>query len=242
MKLNLVSSAIIGKTEADPLMQLPQFRKATYGMALGSAAIDKVIGSAGVKEIFEKHPEKFGLTCGSSFGELEVTKDFLKTLADSKVARPMLFQNSLHNSTTGFLAIRYHLTGPVITISHGSFAPEHAIEAASMLIGQKSCAFCLAVITETFLKELIDEKRGQPTAIAMLFTTDENLKKYSLSAKGVITNLTVKTLPAKGSYEKLVSLSLNNIAQLEKTFSSSSPKSRIDKSDFGYSEISWERP
>lgn len=92
----------------------PIYRRATPNMALANIAC---------MQILERNPsikkEDLSFVLGTAFGEVESSLKFLKTYAEEGIARPNLFQNSLHNSTLGFVTIQLGLTGPAMTVSQG---------------------------------------------------------------------------------------------------------------------------
>ncbi len=133
--------------------------------------------------------EDCGFVLGSCHGELEVTIDFLKTYSQTGVARPLLFQNSLHNSTSGFICMNWKISGPMLTVSHLHFTGEDAIETGMNLILQGQCRACLvtgvesrvpALIEEIHETKLRDQYRGEGAATLLL--ADEDLA-VALGAK-----------------------------------------------------------
>lgn len=60
--------------------------------------------------------ENIAVIVATHFGEVRSTLDFLAIYNETQVASPTLFQNSLHNSTLGFAAIRLGITGPSMTL------------------------------------------------------------------------------------------------------------------------------
>ncbi len=126
MNLSVLAAGIARPEAAEALLALPEFRKATLNMALACAAIDAMATTL---------PEgNLAAILATSHGELDATIQFLKNLGASGVARPFLFQNSLHSSTLGFLTQRFALRGPAFTVSRGLFSGEDALELASDLI------------------------------------------------------------------------------------------------------------
>jgi hypothetical protein len=154
LNLEILGHGIAREETLETYRLNPAFRKATRAMMLACSSIEAAFEKEPLKGLLQKNPASFSLVLGSAFGELETTKDFLKTLSESGMARPMLFQNSLHNSTTGFVSIHFKFTGPVLTTSHGLFAAEHAFETANLLLKQNHCDFCVVTTVDTFLPEL----------------------------------------------------------------------------------------
>jgi 3-oxoacyl-(acyl-carrier-protein) synthase len=155
----------------EELQKLPQNRKATKNMLLALSASQSLLGSI-------KTNDRFALVLGSSFGELETTKDFLVAL-DKGMARPFLFQSSLHNATTGFLTMNLGITGPSITISQKQATAESVRETAQMLLQSGKADVVMTVVVESEVPGLdIDIKRFSK---AVLFANEVGLE--TLGAK-----------------------------------------------------------
>ncbi len=63
-------------------------------------------------------------------GEMAQTFEFYKNLANNGRAQPLVFQNSLHNSTLGALSLSVSPLSSGITLSNGSISCEMAIDMA----------------------------------------------------------------------------------------------------------------
>lgn len=124
----------------------PDFRKASVPMMLASLSVQRTL--AALPERHADEVKRFGLVVGVDHGELEVTREFLCTLADRGMARPFLFQSALHNATLGFLSLRFGIVGPGFTTSTHYFAGEDALSLADSLIRGGACDACLAVGVE----------------------------------------------------------------------------------------------
>lgn len=85
-----------------------RFRRATPNMIASTLLLEKISSSS-----------QMGLIYASHFGEVASSVDFLFTYHHEKMAKPILFQNSLHNSALGFISIALNIKGPCITISSG---------------------------------------------------------------------------------------------------------------------------
>ena len=136
----------------------PEFRKSTPKMQLASISIGRAIESLAKtkSESAFINRSNIGFILNSGYGELEATTGFLQTFAESGVARPLLFQNSLHSSTTGFCAIHFKLEGPAFTLNHRVFGGEQALLLADTLIADGECDICLVTTVETVPKEFAD--------------------------------------------------------------------------------------
>lgn len=122
------------------------FRKASVPMMVATLAVQRAL--AVLPERHEGEVKDFGLVVGVDHGELEITREFLCTLADRGMARPFLFQSALHNATLGFLSLRFGIVGPGFTTSTHYFAGEDALSLADSLIRGGACQACLAVGVE----------------------------------------------------------------------------------------------
>ncbi len=143
INLSQANSVSIKVKSEDPL-----FRKATRKMILSCAAFDLCLEP--IKAFFTKEDKtRIGLVVGSIIGELESTKDFLLSWDQSKLARPLLFQNSLHNSSAGMIALHYGLTGPVITTSHPDNLACDSLSLAELMLSSGICSYVFVVNVET---------------------------------------------------------------------------------------------
>lgn len=92
----------------------PSYRKATMNMVLATKVCHRAL---------EKHQEidklRLAFVLGTAFGEVTSSLNYLKQLRSENLASPNLFQNSLHNSTLGFVTLQLGLRGPAITVVNG---------------------------------------------------------------------------------------------------------------------------
>ncbi|HRO68606.1 MAG TPA: beta-ketoacyl synthase chain length factor [Pseudobdellovibrionaceae bacterium] len=105
-----------------------RFRKATMNMALTTLCARKVL-----ERIPDIPKEQISLLVGTHFGEIESTLEFLIGVHETHTPRPLLFQNSLHNSTLGFATIQLGLTGPAMTVSSDRETVPAVLELADTL-------------------------------------------------------------------------------------------------------------
>lgn len=189
MKLHVLAAGTARGKDLSKFAALPDFRKATANMVKCYAAIEPML------EHFPKL-EGAGLVLGSSYGELAVTTEFLNTLETQGIARPLLFQNSLHNATLGFLAIRLGITGPSMTVSHRHFTGENCLEAASLLLGSGT-PLCLVFSVESRVSELGPAMRqNYPSVVelgegaaALLLATEETARASGRPTLAVIDSV-----------------------------------------------------
>ncbi len=161
MKLVLLGHGRFTSADLEVYQTPPQWRKATRNMIMATASIERALGK--VPGFIDRANEDTGLVLGSSSGELDTSSEFLITLDRMKVARPLLFQNSLHNATTGFASIHFRLTGPTFSISSGLQMPRETLLMAQALLEDGVCRACLVTLVEGhrllsgFIKESVDE-------------------------------------------------------------------------------------
>lgn len=142
MKSYLVGAGRYDGRPLDTLAAQPEFRRATRNMCFAYLAAMAAL------EFFS--PEgTLGLIVATSHGELEVTLSFLDELRRSGVARPLLFQNSLHNAILGFLARQLGVRGPAITVSDEHDSGENAVRTAELLLATEKIDAVLVVGVDT---------------------------------------------------------------------------------------------
>ncbi len=127
----------------------PAFRKATSNMIAAHAVCQKTL--AGLTEAQKK---SLSFIVATHFGEVSSSLEFLTTLKESKMAKPILFQNSLHNSTLGFVSIQLGLTGPCFTLSADEKTDEAVANTAEALLPlTENVMICYVDMIPAFLKE-----------------------------------------------------------------------------------------
>jgi 3-oxoacyl-(acyl-carrier-protein) synthase len=149
-KIFIVSAQVA--EDPKTFLQEPRYRKATRAMVMANRSVEKTLESLPREVVLQN----CGFILGSCHGELEVTMNFLKTMSETGVARPILFQNSLHNSTTGFVSMSLKSNGPLLTVSNLHFTGEDALETAVCLLKSQSCDFCLVTTVEARVPELVE--------------------------------------------------------------------------------------
>lgn len=130
------------KVRIDALSASSAFRKATPNMKAAFIAIENACEDAALALT---ELAAAATVLGSSYGEIETTTEFMRTLAVEKLARPFLFQSSLHNGTLGFLSVCLCLRGPSFTVSHRHFTGEKALELGLDLINSGAQDIALIV-------------------------------------------------------------------------------------------------
>lgn len=131
MKTNLILEKEISLSTINFDQLDPQFRKATRNMILSFEACSQLLDSKGLK-----NSNQVSLVLGTHFGEVYSSLDFLLTYFETKTPRPILFQNSLHNSTLGFLTIQLGLRGPALTVSDDALTEKSSFDLVDILSEQ----------------------------------------------------------------------------------------------------------
>ncbi|HEX4924917.1 MAG TPA: beta-ketoacyl synthase chain length factor [Bdellovibrionales bacterium] len=166
MKASVVAAARIENATEE---LRPEFRRATANMKLCASALER---------LFEQAPaldrRSCGLVLGTSFGELETTSDFLGTLAAQGVARPLLFQNSLHNATTGFLSLHFKMQGPTATLCDRAHAGHYALTTALLWLEAGLTDWVIAIECDTPVPALPHEPLPRAGAAAALLTRSDD--------------------------------------------------------------------
>ena len=199
MNIHVVTTGLSKTKDLEALKTKAEFRKATRNMMLAWSSIEDALSTlGGILPASTEGASTGAIVMGSGFGELEVTRNFLSGLADSGVARPLLFQNSLHNATLGFIAMKMAFTGPSITLSNRCFTGENCIEVAMQLLTQGQCQFCLVTGVDTLVPELTEVLNAiysSPVALGegaatLLLTNDDGLKILARPALAQLHDVT----------------------------------------------------
>jgi hypothetical protein len=137
----------LGSIEKDP-----KFRKATRNMMLSFLAIQKAV--APYENRLKDFSGQLGLFLGTGHGELEATHHFLTRFKESGHGSPTSFQNSLHNSTAGFLTQKLRIEGVSLTTSNSYFSGENALDLAVLALREDQIRFALVVGVDSLVPGL----------------------------------------------------------------------------------------
>jgi len=248
----LMGAGFATESATDRIRMIPDFRKATRNMAMAYASLENLIRDF-PNDVFREA----GLVFGSSHGELETTKEFLKTLAEAKVARPILFQNSLHNSTVGFLAMKLGITAPTVTLSNGMYTAEDVFEAAWTLLVDGMLDSAFVTVADGVVPELrcVMEMNHRPTgmglgegAATLLLTTKPEIFSSPWIARFTEGFRDIRAQPAPNARcvsvaDSVPDYDTNTLERLARTIGEGvSGTTFFAKRDGGFSEIAWERP
>jgi hypothetical protein len=227
-----------------PFMSEPSYRKATRNMILANDSVTRALASVPREIVLAD----CGYVLGSCHGELEVTINFLKTFSETGVARPILFQNSLHNSTAGFVSMALKLSGPLLTVSNLHFTGEEVMETAICLLQQNSCGFCLVTSVEARVPELVQGLKDTKLrrhytgegAASLLLCNDEGLKKLDQSPIAELTSLRCIRDIKQTFVESENYYESNGIECFVRAILSSEKSLSLSKPDGSHSEFQWQ--
>lgn len=151
--LSLLAHSFVDHNEASAFpLKDRRFRRASFEMVLAFHALEKI--QAPLLKLQEDYDaQDIALICATSHGSLHATVDFLGGLSKSKRARPFVFQNSLHNSITGFLCQSFKLNGPSFTLSHSSLSGEDGLELSYDLIHSGFVKVCILVGVDSLIED-----------------------------------------------------------------------------------------
>lgn len=247
----LMAAGFAQEADIERIRMLPDFRKATRNMAMAYASLEKIVSET-PREILRET----GLVFGSSHGELETTKEFLKTLAEQKVARPILFQNSLHNSTVGFLAMKLGITATTVTLSNGMHTAEDVFETARTLLLDGMVDSVFVTVADGMVPELrsVMEMNHGPSgmglgegAATLLMTSRPERFARPWLARFAEGFRIVRSSPSAAARVVPISDTVpdydtNALERLARAVADPTAKSFfVAKRDGGFSEIAWER-
>lgn len=142
----VISAAAFRGEDLSTFTAPPAWRKATRNMVMAAASIQRAL--AKVPKVQVAGSMRVGFVLGSCSGELDTSVEFLSTWAKSAMARPVLFQNSLHNATTGFCSIQLQQIGPSFTVSSLENTPGECLALAEGLLREGLVDYCLVTLIE----------------------------------------------------------------------------------------------
>lgn len=146
MNASILATGIATPADVPALRDDPLFRKATVPMILAHQALTRAV--AGLTDEARALLPEAALIIGINYAELAVTREFLTTLAVRGMARPFLFQSSLHNAALGFLSTHWGCLGPGFTTTTHYFAGEDALALAQDLLQASACPLALVIGVE----------------------------------------------------------------------------------------------
>jgi hypothetical protein len=248
---NYVIKAVTAEIN-DINMANPEFRNTSRNMVLAHTALDKIFSSHAFLLEFLKQ-KTTGVFVGTSHGELQCTSDFLRSIAVDGLARPILFQNSMHNSILGFVTKTYGLTGPSFTVSSQYFSGEDALCLACDALDSQMIQYALVIGVDTIpsgIENLFYATYEKGVKLvehagAVLLTNKQNLSTISeyITPKAIIRNIKCSKTKANcitENFNKKDYYDSNAIEELDKAIGISSSSVEIGKPDGSSSVFSLE--
>lgn len=169
MRVEILKEAFCEHLELGQKNLGPEFRRATENM-IGSALVCKDV----ISNLTTEEKNNMAVIYASCYGEIAASFDFILSLKRDQIAKPIAFQNSLHNSPLGFLGIHLGLTGASVTVSAG----------ADMNQGIISAAYALLSVHD---KVLICRSETAPIAIKSLYEkVDSSVKNHLNESKAFL--------------------------------------------------------
>jgi hypothetical protein len=205
MKLQVLGAGIFLNSELAAFQPPPAWRKATRNMVMATQSIERALAQSALQVAGDP---AIGFILGSTSGELETSADFISTWSKSRLARPLLFQNSLHNATTGFASIHFKMTGPSFTMSGLEATPEQCLSMAEMLLAEKSCTACIVTLIEghNTLANWLGEPGVVEGACTLIVSNLAACQAMGWKARGEIADLKALNYPNVELHVPLVSI------------------------------------
>lgn len=172
-------------------------RKKSSNMILSEKIINSFLEEFTINE--------YDLIICTGEGELEQTYSFFSSLASKDHARPIFFQNSLHNSTLGSVSLQVPNIHLGISASNGFISFETGLE---MAISSDSLKPVIILGVDAYPKDLIElkEKNYDGTvklktgACGALFLRDKNSDLYRETHGQVLKDLLFSSHELKQNY------------------------------------------
>lgn len=251
-RVMIVSTGIADEQGLAELDQSPQFRKATFNMKMSYLAVEEALKPlAAMRETFKTD---MALFLGTSHGEFNTTLDFLKSWAQQKLARPFVFQNSLHNSTTGFVGLSEGYRAPLVTSSHHYFSGEDALDLACQFIKTGMAAIATVVGVDARAGDYLPHMKGAgfphadwgQGAGCVILTSQEYADKHQLPILGELALIEMRPALDRPVFMESPDFDVRHFydAQAVENLAQSvrqgrSQELRLEKPNGGHSRIAW---
>lgn len=148
MNIRTIGFAEISETQIHSIND-PIFRKATHNMIAALKVCEE-----SCSHLTEDQKNSLAVVVMTQFGEVSSSLEFLTTLKEQNLAKPILFQNSLHNSTLGFITIHLKITGPALTLSADKNSDQAITNTIKSLLSlTDQVLFCSVDIIPEYLKK-----------------------------------------------------------------------------------------
>jgi hypothetical protein len=251
MKIFVIGSGIASTGDlqkAGSILQAkPSFRKASVNMKLAYLACTSALRESGIET---PALSDAAFVLGSSYGELIQTKEFLKACAKEGLARPLLFQSSLHNGTLGFLSLELQTQGPSFTVSHHYLTGEKSMELAMDLL--RDCVAEIALVSAvevmdpdlrpSLLCKMPEGVRWQDGAASLVLVSESWLAKNPRKNAAEIVEISYGHTEAKFSGEYYDSDGIKKFITELLGSRECSGRAEFLKRDGKISQIDWRAP
>lgn len=183
----LIAQAHATVEELDFLKDEPDYRKATPNMMMAAQSAQRVFSELPTESL-SLLKDKMAFVLGTALGEIETTMEFLTTLQSTGVARPVLFQNSLHNAILGFLTILLRVQGPSTTVSLGADTFKASLEAAELFLQISPIVLVTQVeyghplLNEMLMNSSMREWKKMQFASSYLFANKSSVETLGLTS------------------------------------------------------------
>ncbi len=198
MRIAVCAAGFSQGTYSAALKSKPSFRKSS---SMTIMAFDAILDAGLVEPNLRPLLDESAFIVGSSYGEIENTREFLKTWSNSGLARPLLFQSSLHNGTLGFLALELGMMGPSFTVSHFHLTGEKSLSFALDLLSQDAVSgtikSCLVVCADWMAPDFLpafqmlhpQDRLWRNSAAAVLLTQEERAIEFGIKPLAYLDSL-----------------------------------------------------
>jgi 3-oxoacyl-(acyl-carrier-protein) synthase len=250
-KVLIISTGVVEADRLSALDQSPNCRTPTLNMKMVHLAVQQALEPlASMKDAFK---EDMAVFMGTSHGEFNSTLDFLKSWAQQKLARPFVFQNSLHNSTTGFVGLSEGYKAPLVTSSHHYFSGEDALDLASQFIKTNETDVAMVIGVDVRAGDYLPHMKGAgfPTAEwgqgsgCVILASDGYAKKNNLPVLGELENIEIKPELGRPVYVEEPDFDLHEfydshaVEVLAKAVRSGNRQIEMPKPNGGIGRITW---
>lgn len=202
MEFFILNTAIFKEGQPPEASVSKELRRATRMMKMTHAVVQQALDPfPGLDRA------ALGVVLGTGHGELETTNEFLHHYRTTGSARPILFQNSLHNATLGFLSQSFGLVGPALTNSDHYFTGEKSLELAMLLLHQRQALYCLVIGIDALVPKLAEPLQMlYPAGVslkegcgAILMAGAEGVRRLNASPKATLRSISYG-LGSKGEF------------------------------------------
>jgi 3-oxoacyl-(acyl-carrier-protein) synthase len=140
----------------------PQLRHMDSLARLAVAAVALAVGDSGL-ELSERDPGDLGVALGTGYGCLGANVAFLEGIRDRghHLGNPLIFQNTVPNAATGYIAIAQQARGPNATFASGWTAGLEALDFAVQQIADGTVHAMIVASADSLCPQLVDSLAEQ---------------------------------------------------------------------------------